>query len=143
MKIALESVQADLAQIGITLNIELMDGATYTARGADFDFDMIVGKYGTSDLLIYAQGAFMTGGPFNFNGISDPELDALITKGLATIDETERAAIIDEIIKIVDGECYRTGIYLLTTTRAFSSKLAGFSTNVESYDRYNTLYWAE
>lgn len=143
MKTALESVQADLKEIGITLNIELMDGATYTARGADFDFDMIVGKYGTSDLLIYAQGAFQTGGPFNFNGLSDEALDALIAKGISTIDRDERAKVIDEIIKVVDGNCYRTGIYLLTTTRAFSAKLTGFETNVESYDRYNKFAWAE
>ncbi len=141
MKIALESVQADLKAIGITLNIELMDGATYTSRGADFDFDMIVGKYGTSDLLIYSQGAFETGGPFNFNGLADPDLDALIEKAVATIDKNERAALIDQIIKEVDGNCYRTGIYLLTTTRAFNADLAGFETNIESYDRYNTLYW--
>ncbi len=141
MKIALESVQADLKEIGITLNIELMDGATYTARGADFDFDMIVGKYGTSDLLIYAQGAFKTGAAFNFNGIADPELDALIDKAVATIDKEERAALIDQIIEICDGNCYRTGIYLLTTTRAFNADLDGFETNMESYDRYNKLFW--
>jgi len=141
MKTALESVQADLQQIGITLNIELLDLATYTARGADLDFDMIVGKYGTSDLLIYSQGAFVTDGPFNFNGIADPELDALILQGVSTIDKSERAEIINQIIEQVDGNVYRTGIYLLTTTRAYNSKLAGFETNIESYDRYNKLYW--
>jgi len=143
MKTALESVQADLKEIGITLEIELMDGATYTARSADFDFDMIVGKYGIPDLLIYAQNAFLTGAPYNYNGLEDPELDALINEGFRTIDEAARAEIIDQVVEKVDSNVYRTGIYQLTTTRAFSSKLAGFETTSESKDRFNKMYWAE
>jgi peptide/nickel transport system substrate-binding protein len=140
-KIALESVQADLLEIGINLQIELLDASTYTARGKAGEFDMIVGKYGTSDLLIYAAGAFKTGGAFNFNFVSDEYIDNLIDTGLKTIDQEERAAIITELVEYVNDQCYRTGIYLLTTTRAFNANLDGFETNLESYDQINKLYW--
>lgn len=140
-KIALESVQADLLEIGIDLQIELLDASTYTARGKAGEYDMLVGKYGTSDLLIYSAGAFKTGGAFNFNFISEEYVDNLIDTGLQTVDTDARAAIVTELVEYINEQTYRTGIYLLTTTRAFNANLGGFETNLESYDQINKIYW--
>ena len=142
-KVALESVQADLLEIGINLKVELLDAGTYTARGAAGDFDMIVGKSGVPDILIYAATAFQSGGALNFNFLSDEYVDNLILTGLATLDATEREAIIRELVLHVDENAYRTGIYQLHTTRAYSAKLGGFETNLLSFDRVNKFYWAE
>lgn len=141
MKKALESIQSDLKEIGITMNIEMMDTATYFAEAAEGNFDLIVGKQGTPDLVNYAVNSFATGATFNFNFLSDPELDALIQSAQTCVDPDERAAILDDIIEICDGNVYRTGIYLLTNTRAYSADLDGFTTNIDGHDWYNTLYW--
>ncbi|HOG00548.1 MAG: Glutathione-binding protein GsiB precursor [Firmicutes bacterium ADurb.Bin248] len=140
-KIALESIQADLLEIGVALDVQMMDTATYTARGAEGSFDMITGKYNAFDLLAYAEGAFKTGAAFNFNFISDPYIDGLIEKGTGTIDNEARGAIIEELISYCNGLALRTGIYQLTTIRAFNKDLGGFTTNLNSYDRFNKLYW--
>jgi len=140
-KIALESIQSDLLEIGIELKIEMLDAATYTARGADGDFDMITGKSGVADILIYANSAFRTGAFVNFNFLADPYVDGLIDEGSKTLDPEAREAIIIELVTYCNENCFRTGIYQLATTRAFNKDLKGFKTNLISLDRYSLLSW--
>ena len=142
-KIALESIQSDLLEIGVTLKIDMLDTATYTARGADGDFDMITGKSGVADILVYANSAFRTGAFVNFNFLADDYVDDLIDKGSQILDSAKREAIIKELVTYCNENCFRTGIYQLSTTRAYNVKLKGFETNIVSLDRYNKLYWAE
>ena len=140
-KNALESIQSDLSQIGITLQIELMDASTYTARGADGDFDLLVGKMGYGDHLVYAFSSFCPGGAFNFNFLDDPTVNDLVNTGMATIDEAARMEIIDELIVYINTNVYRTGIYQLTSTRAYNTDLKNFETNPLSFDRFNMIEW--
>ena len=142
-KIALESIQSDLLEIGVTLKIDMLDTATYTARGADGDFDMITGKSGVADILVYANSAFRTGAFVNFNFLADDYVDDLIDKGSQILDSAKREALIKELVTYCNENCFRTGIYQLSTTRAYNVKLKGFETNIVSLDRYNKLYWAE
>lgn len=142
-KIALVSIQADLLEIGIDLKIEMLDPATYNARGADGDFDMMTGKSGVADILIYANSAFRSGAFVNFNFLEDPYVDGLIDEGSRTLDDGEREKIVKELVTYCNENCFRTGIYQLSTTRAYNADLKGFETNLISLDRYNTIYWAE
>ena len=142
-KTALESIRSDLEEIGVTLNVQMLDTATYTARGADGDFDMITGKSGVADILIYANSAFKTGAFVNFNFLSDEYVDDLIDEGSRTLDATKREEIVTKLVTYCNENCFRTGIYQLSTTRAFDARLKGFETNLISFDRYNKLHWSE
>jgi len=140
-KVALESIQADLMAIGIDLKIEMLDAGTYTARGADGDFDMITGKSASAELFTYCSSAFMSNGVVNFNFLNDPYMDDLITRGIATIDDEKRAELGAEVCKYVNENCLRTGIYQLSTVRAFNANLQGFETNALGLEDYQNLSW--
>ena len=87
--------------------------------------------------------AFKTGAFVNFNFLSDEYVDDLIDEGSRTLDATKREEIVTKLVTYCNENCFRTGIYQLSTTRAFDARLKGFETNLISFDRYNKLHWSE
>ncbi|SNY91836.1 microcin C transport system substrate-binding protein [Cohaesibacter sp. ES.047] len=78
-----------LALLGIKLTLRLVDPSQYQARTRDFDFDMTGLRLALSANLtpstrdIWSSEAADTPGSYNYAGVKDPVLDALIETGLA------------------------------------------------------------
>ncbi len=74
----------NLATIGITANVRLVDPVQYRARVEDFDFDMTVQRFGMSATPgdgmrpFFSSQAAATKGSYNLAGIASPAIDALI-----------------------------------------------------------------
>lgn len=95
---AAEWIVEDLAQVGITAELEVVDYATYIGqRWAGEEYDVGVGlqtPFQEPDEWLYAQ--YHTEGSRNWWNISDPELDALVEEQRTILDEDERIAQIQD-----------------------------------------------
>jgi peptide/nickel transport system substrate-binding protein len=100
-------LQAQLAEIGIKLNIQTLETATFNATvAAGQPFDMMVNGWGG-----YAIGPdnalrphFHSTGTSNRYQIKDKYIDQMLDKGLSTTDVNERAKIYGELQKYITDQ---------------------------------------
>lgn len=91
-----EVIQADLAQVGIQVNIWAEDWSIYLPTVLEGDFTAtILGESGQSNPDDYLYTVFHTDAGGNFSGFSDVELDAMLEGGRRASGEDERKAIYD------------------------------------------------
>jgi len=86
-------MQANLAEIGITANIELLDQAVAINNLLTLNYE--IGLLAIA-LPLDADAwdtFFATGGGLNMSGLSDPEVDAWFAEGRSTVDESRRLEI--------------------------------------------------
>jgi peptide/nickel transport system substrate-binding protein len=124
---AAQVIAANAADIGVTVNIRQLDFSTWLADQADGNFDGYllswIGNLDPSDFY-YAQ--HHSGGGFNAQGYSNPEVDALLDEAAAETDHEARKALYDQAAKIiVDDASY---VYLYNP-----QIIQGMSPNVEGY----------
>jgi peptide/nickel transport system substrate-binding protein len=123
-----QSVQAQLAEAGITVEIEATDIDTYVDRwlAADFattialnggrpDPDGMYGRYFTS-----------TGNLNTVAGFSSPELDELFAQGKATSDVEARKAIYADISKYLEDNAVWVWLFTSYTYTATTPNVSGF-----------------
>ena len=124
---AAQVIAANLAEIGVTVNIRQLDSTTWIAEQGEGNFDIYlwawIGNLDPSDFY-YAQ--HHSTGIFNAQGYDNPDTDALLDQGAAETDRDARKALYDEAAKlIVDDASY---IYLYNP-----QIVQGYSPNVEGY----------
>ena len=103
------AIQADLAAVGITAEIESYEWNTYLGLvnpGLEGVGDMAQMAWMTNDpdtlpFLALRTGAFPEEGGFNSGYYSNPEVDALLEAARASTDQSERAALYREVQAIV------------------------------------------
>src|SRR5690606_1341867 len=87
------AVQAQLSQVGIGVNIEVMDAAAFSDRMVNqrrFEFAHVGLLQWTQEPTRFVDRMFGTGGVINYYGLSDPELDNLLRSARQTLDVDER-----------------------------------------------------
>lgn len=104
----IQPYKRNLARLGITLNIRLMDAAQYIERLRQFDFDMTVGGFPASaspgnELYGYwsSQSADQPGS-LNLTGLKSPAVDALlgdITRARSREDLVTATRALDRILR--------------------------------------------
>jgi peptide/nickel transport system substrate-binding protein len=123
-----QSVQAQLAKIGITLNLQTLDSGTYVQRwlGADFDAAIALNGGRVDPDTMYTRYFTSTGNLNKVAGYASPKLDTLFAQGRATSDPAKRQAIYTQISKTLEGQ----GVWLWMFTSydyyAISSKVKNF-----------------
>lgn len=97
-----EWIQQDLADIGITANIRMVDTVAGQALGAEGDFQgmfLIMSPFSEADE--YFSTHFLPGGIRNYTGVDDPELTAMIAEQKTIIDPAARQQKIWEIQRYI------------------------------------------
>lgn len=85
----------NLGLLGIEATLRMVDAVQYRARTEDFDFDMTVSRLpaltvpGDSFRAYFSSQSAKTKGSYNFAGIADPVVDALIEKIIAVNSRAE------------------------------------------------------
>jgi peptide/nickel transport system substrate-binding protein len=94
-----EFLQAQMAEIGITLQPQFFDLAQYSSsvvQSHDFQIAGWVG--GPTDVPYPAVVNLMhSGGNANYGGYSNPEVDTLLDRAAATTDEAERTRLYQRV----------------------------------------------
>jgi peptide/nickel transport system substrate-binding protein len=94
-----EFLQAQMAEIGITLEPQFFDLAQYSSSVVQSQDFQIAGWVGGPVDVPYpgVLNLMHTGGNANYGGYSNPEVDALLEQAAATTDEAERNSLYQQV----------------------------------------------
>jgi peptide/nickel transport system substrate-binding protein len=121
-------LQEQLRQIGIEAELNLVENATMVEQvytGKTYDI-AVTGESAYSDpnTLIYQN--FHTGETGNFVSYSNPDVDALIEKGIAVTDQAERAEIYQEIQRILLEDLPWISLFVANQYEAMKTNVKGY-----------------
>jgi peptide/nickel transport system substrate-binding protein len=109
-------------QLGLMVNLNKLDSATYQKRRAAGQYDLDIG-------LVYLPGAsdpddfkaqFISKGSLNFTGYSNPQVDSLFADGLKLSpdsNQTQRRQIYEKLQQIVADD---SPVFFLYTLQAYT-----------------------
>jgi peptide/nickel transport system substrate-binding protein len=115
---AVEVIQQNLADVGVTVSIELVDAATLTVAMNSRNFTAAYAGVAFVNDFFAFEYFYGTTGMFNFARYSNPEVDALFGQAVPILDIDERTAVYNQIINIVniDAPYY----YILNATANYA-----------------------
>jgi len=133
-----EVIQAQLAEFGVTMELESMDLATYLDVAGTGEFDTCIGGYTTNLMLNLIEGKFTEKqiGGSNWSRTVDPKIDEMYYDAVGTLDDAERNAKLTELANYINEVCPQVPTYGANVTRAYNDDLVGINVSAT-----NTLYW--
>ena len=137
-------IQSSLKEnLGIDVQLESMDLATYLDVTATGDYQAAIGGYTSNNLLAYALGVYHSSSinASNKTRTNVPEIDALIEEIQTTLDPEENEAVITEFSKAINELCPQVPLYMQNNTRAYKSELQGFNLNAGGTTYYEQFSW--
>jgi peptide/nickel transport system substrate-binding protein len=105
-KIAAEVIKADLARVGIEVEIEVKEIGAFNEATNKGQSDMYIQFFTTTIDPGYATSWFTTGNSWNPSQWSNQTYDALLKKGMAESDLEKRAQIYIDAQKEIDQDCW-------------------------------------
>ncbi len=96
-----------LEAVGIFANVELLDAAQYTARRSEYDYDVIINRWGLSlspgneQMLYWGSKGVTEPGTRNYMGMNVPAAEAMIDNILAAEDRAEFVASVKALDRIL------------------------------------------
>jgi peptide/nickel transport system substrate-binding protein len=123
-----QNLQAQLAEAGITLEIETMEIGAYVDRWLAADFDTAVALNGgrPDPDVMYGRYFTSTGNLNTVAGYSSPELDELFAAGKATTDVAERQGIYAEISRHLEDNAVWVWLFSSFAYTATTEGVSGF-----------------
>jgi peptide/nickel transport system substrate-binding protein len=132
------NIQAQLAEAGITLNLEVLESGAYVDRWVAADFQTAVALNGGRPDPDGMYGRYFTGSG-NLNkvaGYSSPALDALFAQGKATADPDARKAIYQQVSAELENNAAWVWLFTSFTYTATGAEVGGFEPMVNGSLKY-------
>jgi peptide/nickel transport system substrate-binding protein len=123
-----QSVQSQLADVGITVEIETLESGAYVDRWLAADFQSAIALNGgrPDPYGMYNRYFISTGNLNQVAGYSSPELDELFTQSRETSDQAARAVIFDEISQNLEDNAVWIWLFTSYTYTATAPGVTGF-----------------
>jgi peptide/nickel transport system substrate-binding protein len=103
-----EAVKQNLADVGVNLQVESADVATWTQRTSNFDFDLTfnylyqLGDPATGVARSYISSNIVKGNPFgNVGGYSNPEVDKLFAEAAIATPDAKRQELYTKLQQVM------------------------------------------
>jgi peptide/nickel transport system substrate-binding protein len=124
---AAQVIASQLEPIGIEVDIETLDFATWLDRQGQGDFDAFyLGWLGNLDPAAYYQEQHQTDGPNNYQKYSNPEVDRLLQQGATETEPEARKAAYDEAAKLIVDDVSYLYLYNPDVVQAWAPDLSGY-----------------
>jgi len=123
-----QNLKSQLADAGITLDVETLESGAYVDRWIAGDFDAAVALNGgrPDPDGMYGRYFTSTGNLNKVAGYSSPGLDALFAKGKATTDPKDRAGIYSKVSAELENKAAWIWLFTSYTYTATASTVQGF-----------------
>jgi peptide/nickel transport system substrate-binding protein len=136
-------IQANLADIGITVTIELLDQAVAINNLLTHNYNM-----GILAIALPADADawgtfFMTGGGLNMSGMSDPEVDAWFEEGRVLMDAAMRLEIYSNIQQRINDYVPVVPLYFPVSAYVHNAALQMPWIDSVGNFRFDQVYWSE
>jgi peptide/nickel transport system substrate-binding protein len=113
----LGSFAGDLAKMGISARIRVVDSAQYQSRLKDYDFDMIQFTWpaslspGNEQLFRWSSRVAKDPGSYNYAGVENPAADAMIEAMLAAASEQDFVSAVHALDRVLLSGTYVIPLY--------------------------------
>jgi peptide/nickel transport system substrate-binding protein len=123
-----QNLQAQLAEVGVDLQLEQLETNVYVDRWLEADFDSALSENNSGPDPHHTYIRYFTSDAVfqNVGGLSSPELDDLIAEGQTTTDPEARVPIYQEISRILLDESPWVWLFRGFRVDVLSSELTGF-----------------
>ncbi len=131
--------------LGINIELESMDLATYLSKTADGDYEAAIGGYTSTNMMSFIEGVWTTKsiGGSNKTRLSDTRVDDLYYLATTQLDAEERNKTLEECSAIINGNYGQVPTYGADIVRAYNSKLQGINVSAANTLYWQYAYWAE
>ena len=137
-----QTVQAYLSAVGINMKYTRIDNTILTEVMANNEYDMAfdyTAFYNDPELFVGRQFQASGIGAKNYAHYTNSEVDDLMIKAKATLDESERAEIYHQINTILCDDCPWIGMFNSNLYALARTGVTGVNINVETTYWYNTI----
>ncbi|GAA4973608.1 ABC transporter substrate-binding protein [Pseudonocardia tropica] len=130
---AVEVLQQQLRSVGVDLTLSGGSAPDFLAawQSGDFDAAWIAGGASDADILRTVYGRNGT----NFYKVEDPQLDDLLTRQLAAVDQGARFALLAQVQKRIADQYYQVPVYentgIIATTTAVHGVVFGADSRLD------------
>ncbi|MGI8873630.1 MAG: ABC transporter substrate-binding protein [Egibacteraceae bacterium] len=129
---AAQVLEAQWSELGVTLNIETLEFATWLARDGESDYDAkLLGWLGNIDPDDYYYRQHHSTGPNNNMGYANEEVDRLLDEARAETDEDARKELYDQAVEIIVDENSYTYLYNPDIVEAWSPDVSGYEVRAD------------
>ncbi len=127
---AAQVIKAQLAPIGIDVEIRSLESSVYFENLGNGDFEMtVIGWVGFVDPDEYLYNIFHTDGIWNQQAYSNKEVDALLEEGRRVSDQEERRKIYREAQRMIAEDVPMVFLYVNPQASALQQSVRGFDVN--------------
>ncbi|SFV29144.1 microcin C transport system substrate-binding protein [Devosia crocina] len=142
------NLQRNLGQIGIDVQIRIVDTPQYINRLRSFDYDMIYTSWpqsfspGNEQRYFFGSSSVNEQGSRNYAGIADPGIDALIDQLVAASDRDTQLAITEALDRVLLSHHFVVPGYVLQYSRtARWDRFSRPETLPEFSNGFPTIWW--
>jgi peptide/nickel transport system substrate-binding protein len=123
-----QTVQAQLRDVGITLNLDVLDSAAYVTKWLAGDFDAAIALNGgrVDPDTMYKRYFTSTGNLNKIAGYSSPTLDGLFAEGVASSSLAKRKVVYAKISAELENNAVWIWMFTSYDYRIHTKKLVGF-----------------
>lgn len=123
-QVSAQAIKADLAKVGVTVNIELIDPSAWYAKVYQSrDFDATLQEHvNDRDLVWY-------GNPDFYWGYDNPQVTQWVSQAEAAATEQEQIDLYKKIARQIAEDAASDWLYLYPQLRVSSSDVSGYSTD--------------
>jgi peptide/nickel transport system substrate-binding protein len=124
---AAQVIASQLEPIGIDVDVQTVDFATWLDRQAQGDFDaFMLGWLGNVDPFDYYHAQHITDGGSNYQGYSNPQVDQLLTQAATETDEDARKELYDQAATLIVDDVSYLYLYNPDVVQAWVPGLTGY-----------------
>lgn len=139
-----ETLQSQLANVGVTLELEPVESGTWWATFEDGGYDISRGGYpmeqANTDSAYYDM--FHSTGTFNVSRINNPEIDSLLDEARTELDSAKRNEIYIQVNQMLADEAYFVPLYFQASMVVYNAGLQGVSAVSTQKYLYKNFSWA-
>ena len=139
-------VQAYLSMVGINMQYTRIDNTILTEVMANNEYDMAfdyTAFYNDPELFVGRQFQASGIGAKNYAHYVNPEVDDLMVKAKATLNEEERMEYYHQLNKILCDDCPWIGMFNNNLYALARTGVKGVNLNVETTYWYNTIHYED
>jgi peptide/nickel transport system substrate-binding protein len=141
---AAQVIAANAADAGITVNIRQLDFSTWLAEQGAGTFDgYLLSWIGNLDRGDFYSAQHRTGGIFNAQGYSNPEVDELLDMAAAETDRDARKALYDNAAKLIVDDASYVYLYNPQIVQGYSPNVEGYSARGDAAIRFRDVSLTE
>jgi peptide/nickel transport system substrate-binding protein len=134
-------VQAQLKEVGITVDIQVLEFGALLKAGEQNDFDALsLGWSGRIDPDGNIEPIFQTKGAFNYGKYSSPDIDNLVAQGRQVADQGQRKAIYQQLTQKINSDVAYIFTRFTPVQLAAGSYVKGFEVTPDGLARYKTTW---